>query len=106
MKAIRLNPRFINKVLTAVLLLSLLAGVAGTQLAPRLPWPMVLFYSALGALALLLVLMVGAVVLLTLHQFVLRQGGTDMQWFWFRSEPPGLAQMRAQAKGEGVRSEA
>ncbi len=105
MKQFRLNPRLINKALTACLSLSVLAVVAGSQLAPKLPLPTLLLYCALGAIALLLVLSVAAVLLLTLHQFVLRQGGTDSQWFWFRGEPPGLAQLRAQAKGNAPGSE-
>ena len=44
------------------------------------------------------IVVVGAVVSLTVSQFVLRHGGTDVQWFWFRSEPQGLVQLRAQAK--------
>lgn len=97
MPSMRLNPRLINKVLLATLLLASLAGVAGSHLAPRVPLPMILLYSALGVFAIGAVLVVALVVSLTVSQWVLRHGGTDTQWFWFPAEPPGLQQLRAAA---------
>jgi hypothetical protein len=88
------------KALAATVLLALLAGVAGADLAPKLPLYLVLLYSALGATALFLAVLVAAVLLSTLYQFVLRKGGTDPQWFWFSAEPPGLVQLRKQARAE------
>jgi hypothetical protein len=57
---------------------------------------LVLIYSALGAGALLVISVAVTIASLTLSQFILRKGGTDPQWFWFKSEPPGLLQLRAQ----------
>ena len=99
-KTIGFNPRSINKVLIAITLLAALAVVAGSHLAPRLPLPMVLLYSAIGVLALGSVLIVAMLVSLTVSQWVLRHGGTDTQWFWFSDEPPGLQKLRAQASAQ------
>jgi hypothetical protein len=96
-KTPKLNPRLINKILLTVLLLTALAGIAGSHLAPRLPLFTVLFYSALGVLAAAAVLLVVMVVSLTVSQWILRNGGTDTQWFWFSGEPPGLQKLRAEA---------
>lgn len=108
MKTPRFSPRALAnlaRALTATVLLALLAGVAGADLAPKLPLYRVLLYSALAALALFLAVVVAAVVLSTLYQFVLRKGGTDPQWFWFSAEPPGLVQLREQAKKEAEAAE-
>ena len=90
----RFNP--IAKVLFAAILLVALAGVAGTQLAPGIPLPTVLLYSAVGAAALFAILVVATVASLTFRQFILRKGGADTQWFWFSGEPKGLEQLRDQ----------
>jgi ABC-type multidrug transport system permease subunit len=94
------NPRFMAKAFLAASLLAILAGVAGAQLVPNLPLALVLLYSVLGAVALLVIMVVVTTATLTLAQFILRKGGTDPQWFWFNSEPPGLVQLRAQEKAE------
>lgn len=98
MQSFRQNPRLINKILFAILLLAALAVVAGTQLAPKVPLPMVLLYSALGAMAIAALLVVAIIVFATVSQWVLRKGGTDPQWFWFSGEPPGLKKLRAEAQ--------
>lgn len=100
MQSFRLNPRLINKILFAILLLAALAVVAGTQLAPKVPLPMVLLYSALGAVAIAALLVVAIIVFATVSQWVLRKGGTDPQWFWFSGEPPGLQNLRAEAQAQ------
>lgn len=98
MKSIKLNPHLIGKVLLAALLLSALAGVAGSQIAPKVPLSVVLFYSVLIGLGVVAAVVLATVVFATFNQFILRHGGTDPQWFWYRSEPPGLVQLREQAK--------
>ena len=87
-----------GKALLATVLLSVLAGVAGSQLAPKVPLHMVLFYSAVGATALFVFLVFATVVTLTLVQFIQRMGGTDPQWFWFSAEPAGLGKLREEAR--------
>jgi heme A synthase len=100
MQTLRLNPRLINKILFAMLLLATLAVVAGSQLAPKVPLPMVLLYSAIVVLALGAMLVVALIVFATVAQWVLRKGGTDPQWFWFSGEPPGLQKLRAEARAQ------
>lgn len=88
-------------VLAALLLLGLI-GVAAADLAPQVPLAVFLWYATVGGLGLVAIVIAGAVVSLTVSQFVLRHGGTDAQWFWFRSEPQGLVQLRAQAKARAA----
>ena len=104
----KLSKQVAAKALLAAVLLSLLAGVAGSQLAPKIPLHLVLLYSAAGAVALFALLIFATVATLTLVQFILRKGGTDPQWFWFPAEPPGLAHLREQArqvKAQSTRSD-
>ena len=88
------------KTLFAVVMLSALAGVAGSQLAPDVPLLTVLLNCAIGAAVLLAILISAAIVTLTFNQFILRHGGTDADWFWFKGEPPGLAKLREQMKAQ------
>jgi hypothetical protein len=88
------------KALLAIVMLSGLAGVAGSQLAPDMPMPTVLLNCAIGAAILFTVLVFAAVLSLTFNQFILRHGGTDAAWFWFKSEPPGLERQREQLKAQ------
>ena len=88
------------KTLLAIALLSVLAGVAGSQLAPNVPLQTVLLYCFLGAGALVAALVCLAIVSLTFNQFILRHGGTDADWFWFKGEPPGLQKLREQLKAK------
>ena len=80
-------------VFAAAAIVALLAMPAH-ELAPQLT-PLDLALYAAAALAALVVL---AVCSLQLAQFVLRNGGTDPQWLWFGAEPPGLEQLRAEAR--------
>lgn len=97
-----LSKQVVAKAFLAILLLSALAGLAGSQIAPQVPLHMVLLYSAAGAVLVFTVLVIAAISVLTLMQFILRKGGTDPQWFWFSAEPPGLVQLRQQAsRGAG-----
>jgi hypothetical protein len=101
----KLSKQIAAKALAAAVLLMVLAGVAGSQLAPKVPLYRVLFYSFLGAAALLLIVVVATVASLTLRQFILRKGGTDTQWFWFSSEPPGLVNLRSQVHDAQTKTE-
>jgi hypothetical protein len=92
------NPLTIVKALFAAILLAALAAVAGERLAPGIPLPTVLLYSAMGAAALFAILVVVTVASLTFRQFILRMGGTDTQWLWFSGEPKGLELLRSQGK--------
>lgn len=86
------------KLLLATLLLGVLAVIAGSKLAPAVPIYSLLLYCALGIAALWVVLAVAVAVMMAFDQFILRNGGTDTQWFWFSAEPPGLVQLREQAR--------
>ena len=86
------------KALLAIVMLAALAGVAGSQIAPHMPLQVVLFYCVIGAAVLFVFLIFVAILMLTFNQFILRHGGTDPTWFWFKAEPPGLVEQRAQLK--------
>ncbi|MEQ1537269.1 MAG: hypothetical protein ABL923_15440 [Burkholderiaceae bacterium] len=88
------------KALFAIVMLAGLAGVAGSQIAPHVPLQTVLLYCAIGAAVSFAALVIAAVVTLTFNQFILRHGGTDPTWFWFKSDPPGLERQREQLKAK------
>ncbi len=88
------------KAVLAIVMLSGLAGIAGSQLVPDMPLLMVLVNCAIGAAILLTFLVFAAAVTLTFNQFILRHGGTDAAWFWFKAEPPGLERQREQLKAQ------
>ena len=94
----RFDPRFAAKVVLATVLLAALAGVAGSQIVPGWSLVRVLLSSALGAAVLVAALIVAAIAWLVLGQFILRKGGTDVQWLWFPGDPPGLEDLRRQAR--------
>jgi hypothetical protein len=75
---------------SAAVLLSLLALLVGQSLAPDMPLLTLWLWALGGLLSLGLVFTVGTWLTLTFNQWVLRQGGTDTQWLWFASDPPGL----------------
>lgn len=91
---------FAVKALLAIVMLTALAGVAGSQIAPHVPLQTVLLYCAIGAAILFATLIFVAILTLTFNQFILRHGGTDPAWFWFKAEPPGLEKQRAQLKAQ------
>lgn len=88
------------KVLLATALLAALAGVAGSQLAPGVPLLTILINCAVWAAITFAALIFVAILSLTFNQFILRHGGKDADWFWFKSEPPGLERQREQLKAQ------
>lgn len=96
-KRITLN---IAKTLLALVLLAVLAGVAASQLAPKVPLQTVLLYCVIGASIVLIAAVLMASVMQMFNQFILRHGGTDASWFWFKAEPPGLVSQREQLKAQ------
>jgi hypothetical protein len=79
--------------LAAALIATIVVFIAA-QVAPGASSLAVLAYTVLAALVL------AALVALRLAvgQWILRKGGTDTRWFWFRSEPRGLDAMRRNEK--------
>jgi hypothetical protein len=78
------------KVAVAAAAVVALVAVPARKLAPNLTLAELILCIA-GAFVALVAL---AICSLQFSQFVLRKGGTDPQWFWFRGEPPGLEQLR------------
>jgi hypothetical protein len=90
------NKQIAAKLLLAAVLLAVLAGFAGSKLAPTVPLSTVLLYSLIVAAALFVLIFLAAACMQMFNQFILRHGGTDTKWFWFSSEPAGLVKLRAQ----------
>jgi hypothetical protein len=86
------------KALLAIVMLAALAGVAGSQLAPDMPLARILLNCAIWAAGMFVALVFVAILSLTFNQFILRHGGTDADWFWFKGEPPWLERQREQLK--------
>ncbi len=86
------------KALLAIVMLTALAGVAGSQLAPDVPLATILLNCAIWAAGMFVVLVFVAILSLSFNQFILKHGGTDADWFWFKGEPPGLERQREQLK--------
>ena len=90
------NPRARTgaKVLLAAVLIGTVLVIAARSLAPSMPVGTLLFWCVLVAGAFILAAVLLAFLNFQLGQWVLRKGGTDPQWFWFKSEPPGLVALR------------
>lgn len=87
------------KLVLAALALTTLASIAGAEIVPGVSLTRILVF-ALGLFALVVL---ATIVVLTFYQFILRNGGTDPQWFWFSGEPKGLAALREQAKKRNLK---
>ena len=95
------------RVLAAVLAIGLVFGIAGRSLAPSMPTTTWLLWCAGAACALLIAAIGGLMISLNLRQFVLRKGGTDVQWLAFSSDPEGLVSLRKSSRsvmGQGIHS--
>ena len=86
------------KVLLAATLIGVVVVVAGRSLAPAMPLATLLFWCVVVLGGFLLVSVLWAALNLQLGQWALRRGGTDAQWFWFKSEPKGLVALREQQR--------
>lgn len=95
---------FFGKLLLAAVALVALVALPARQLAPSIPLIVLLLYGAVAVAGVLSLLILAAICSLQFSQFILRMGGTDPQWFWFSSEPRGLAALRkGQVVGEDSR---
>jgi hypothetical protein len=84
---------FAATVLRVALAAALIAAIVvyiAAQVAPGVSSLAVLGYTALAGLSVVALVALR----LAFGQWILRLGGTDTQWLWFRSEPRGLEAMR------------
>ena len=97
-----LHPRWMTaaKILLILPLFATVTYLIGEGSSVAFSLPAVLRYVGIGAVVLLIVGLPGIVLSLTTMQWALREGGTDSQWFWFSSEPPGLMELREDARRE------
>ena len=82
------------RIALAVALLWAGAAVVAMQLQPHKPLLQSWLQIVLGAGAVLVCLIAATLATLSLMQWILRRGGTDTQWLWFASDPPGLVRPR------------
>ena len=88
----------IIKLIIAIALISTLIGVASADLAPEVPLKMILLVCAIAAAILLAVFCFAIIIAGSVNQTIIRNGGTDNSWFWFKGEPPGLEKLRDELK--------
>ena len=82
------------KVALAVASLSAVVSLPVRELAPQVSW-----LELVGSVLCVLVFVtVVAVATLVINQAVLRAGGTDPQWLAFPADPPGLENLRHEAR--------
>jgi hypothetical protein len=82
------------KLIVALALLMGIVVVAAQDLAPNISYLKLCVYIFLGLAAVAVNLVGLSVIYLNVYQWVLRKGGTDTAWFWFKSEPKGLMALR------------
>lgn len=97
---LRISRDHMLRVGVAFAALSAIAVIAGRSLFPSAPVIALLAYALLGALSLFLLLLFGTFVIGTVYHAVLRAGGTDTQWLWFRSAPWGLSRNRGTSSND------
>ena len=102
-----LNPRakVALKLVLVFVVMGMVLGLAGRRVAPSVPLAKWLLWCGLALLAFLVVSVLWILFNLQLGQAALRRGGTDPQWFWFNSEPPGLAALRKQQQSSRKQGE-
>ena len=91
------NKVMAKKIVLAFICLSLLASF----IIYKMEIDVTLKFVVLGLAAcvgLVLVVVCMAAVGQSFNQFMLRNGATDPQWFYFNSEPKGLVEMREQMR--------
>ncbi len=85
------------KLLICGLVISVAMGFMAKLLWPGLNLWTVALYVLVGwgiLAGLLLVLVVNTAISSWINQWILRKGGTDTQWLWFSTDPPGLQKDR------------
>jgi hypothetical protein len=92
------NAYFAIKIFSAIAMLSAIVGVAGADLAPGVSLISILVTCAIAAAIFLILLIIGIIGGGLFNQYMIRRGGTDTSWLWFKGEPPGLEKLRDELK--------
>ena len=90
-------------VITAKILAALAAGVGlvsavANGIVPAVPVVQLILVTLASVAGIGAALVATLVCSLQFRQFILRHGGIDTQWLWFRSDPPGLERLRDKDK--------
>jgi hypothetical protein len=75
-----------------------LSSVVAHGIFPGISVPQLILLTFGAVAAIGVALGVALVCSLQFRQFILRHGGIDTQWLWFRSDPPGLERQRNKGK--------
>lgn len=87
--------RTVAKILVAVVALVALLALVMRGLVPGASATDLVFIAALVLVVGVLLVTISLIASLQFRQWVLRKGGVDPQWLWFRADPPGLERLRA-----------
>jgi hypothetical protein len=83
--------RMATKLLIAA---ALILTFAGKSLFPAASTLEVMLWGGAGLTGLVVLAVLLSFVVLSINQAALRAGGTDTQWLWFNTDPPGLDKLR------------
>lgn len=72
--------------------------VAGSDLAQDESLITIIFSFTIFLVIFLVFFIFSIIIILSFSQKILKSGGTDTAWFWFKGEPPGLEKQRAELK--------
>jgi hypothetical protein len=93
----KINVIFI-KTIIAIVLISILIGIASTDMAPNMSLASVLIACIITIAIFFIVLIFSIISGASSNQNIIRRGGTDPAWLWFDHEPPGLEKQRTELK--------
>ncbi|MBR7801742.1 hypothetical protein [Undibacterium fentianense] len=79
------------KFLTALLAITALLLGFAYDAFPHTPAWQVLFYSLIAIAIFCTLAFVAIVIQMRLNQTIIKAGGIDPAWFWFKANPPGFA---------------
>lgn len=72
--------------------------LASSDFAPDETLMTVMLSSMIFVAVFFIFFIFSTIIILSFNQQILKSGGTDPAWFWFKGEPPGLEKQRADLK--------
>jgi hypothetical protein len=91
---LRKRASFFLRISVCIGLLGALIIFFADELAPSVPLTAVFAKVAIGILVFSALAIAAIVLEGTINQWTFKNGGADVQWFWFSKDPPGAEQLR------------